>query len=342
MSALQFLVGDQYGRILAELTPGIEEISWRLSDVGQVKFSLSSSDPKRTEANLQFGNRVLIQFDNGLPAWGGIIDPPRDWVTGMVTCTAYSAEHIFNFRATGKSALYNGSTIGEIYQTLIENANSYYYMGIDLGSISMVGSTYTKEYHYTNMMSIFREYLTDELSDYDFDVTAAESLGYIVFYANLYQRKGQDKSSQYALVEGQNMEVTRFGQQGQIVNVWYVAGKGNDWGDERLVGYAQDVTSLSRYGRRVSSAVRSDTDEQVELDALAAVALAESKDPHNMIEIQTSNNPPAEFADYGVGDSLRIISASVGFEGLDTTARVIARSYDPNSGLCQLVMREDV
>ena len=57
----------------------------------------------------------------------------------------------------------------------------------------------------------------------------------------------------------------------------------------------------------------SDVSIQETLDAHAANNLAESKDPHKMIELGAVNSKPALFADYGLGDSVRVSFALVRF-----------------------------
>lgn len=336
----RFLVGNVAGRIIAELTPEIDPISWRLSDVGQVRFSLAKSDPKATADNLRFGNRVLIEFDNGLPNWGGIIDPPRDWSDGRITCVAYSGEYIFGTRMTGKNRTFDSATVGDIFQKLIEEANAVADMGIELGTVQVGGVGYTVDYHFEDLLSIFRKYLTDALSDADFYVGALENNGVIVFTANLYDRRGADKLN-YALMEGRNIDVAKYSEQGKIVNVWDVAGNGNDWGDDRAVGHAYDASSIGAYGYRQDSAIDNNLSVVEQLDAVAEGALGQSKDPHNMISLQAMNLAPATFGDYDVGDWLRLIAYSVGFSGLDTTVRIIGRAFNPGSGTCELVVREE-
>ena len=70
------LVGDVSGRIIGELSPEIGPISWRLNEVGRAEFSVARTDDKATEDTLGFGNRIAFQFENGLPDWAGVIDPP--------------------------------------------------------------------------------------------------------------------------------------------------------------------------------------------------------------------------------------------------------------------------
>ena len=343
--ATRFLVGNNAGDKLVELHPSIGPVSWRLNDVGQVKFALAKTDPKAVEEYLRYGNRVLLQFDNGLPDWGGVIDTPRDWSTSQIICTAYGAEYIFGFRQTDKIRSFSGATLGEIYRELISDANNIDSTGIDLGEIWEGGDAHTLDFHYSNLLSIFKDLLATQLGGIDFDVTAGESGGRIAFTANLYQQKGAELAD-LALVEGQNVNVGSFSEQGKIVNWWDLAGAGtgggDGWGEDRFTSNVIDTDSRSTYGLRQDSQIHSDVSIQETLDVQAATVLGKNKDPHNVFSLVALDQPPARFADYELGDVLPVSAHSVGFGGLDTTVRVRGRSYDPATDLCELVVQEEL
>lgn len=348
MAITRFIVGDIYGRILAELQPYVDAVTWRINDVGQCAFALPKTDPKAISDYLKFGNRVLLQFDNGLPSWGGVIDPPRVWDLANIQCTAYSGEYIFGQRITDKGRYFSGATVGTIYQALIEEAAAVHDHGIAIGEVWAGGDSHSPDFHYGKLLEIFRDTLCTRLSDADFEVTAAENNGRIVFTANLYERQGSPKND-YALVEGKNVQVSGYSEQGHIVNAWDLAGEGSDWGDTRLTSHLEDGASISTHNLRQDSQIYSDVNVQATLDTHAANLLAQSKDPHNMLELVALDDAPARFADYAVGDSLPLQIHSMGFSGsgtspgtgLETTVRIWGRSYAPNINLCGLVVREE-
>ena len=189
----RFLVADRTGRIIEELEPNIGPISWRLDDIGRCQFSLSQRDPKATETNLRYGNRVLIHFDNGLPDWGGVIDFPRVWQNGVIMSTVYSAEYALGFYQTDRGRYFSGATAGYIFQTLIEEADAFGPVGLDLGQVWLGGETYSPEYHFANLLDVIQRSLCGQLATVDFDVVASEVSGKILFTANLYQTKGSDQ-----------------------------------------------------------------------------------------------------------------------------------------------------
>ena len=135
------------------------------------------------------------------------------------------------------------------------------------------------------------------------------------------------------------MDSTKLNEQGPLVNSWDLVGAGNTWGSERMVSNAQDAPSQNLYGLRQGAQIFSDVSLRETLDAHAANNLAESKPPHKMIELGAVNSKPALFADYGLGDSVRVVLPSFGFGGTDEIVRILAREFDPNSGTCGLVVR---
>lgn len=339
MSDIRVLVGNQGGTIIAELEPDLGPVSWRLNEVGRASFEISRRDTKATAEILRFGNRILIEFGNGLPNWGGVIDPPRDWQNNKIVVNCYSGEHLLGFRTTDKGRYFSGQNVGYIFRSVIEEANTVNPTGVVAGNVWDGGDGHYPDYHYKNLLEIVRESICGRLSSADFDVTAVEAAGKIVMYANLYARKGVDRAG-VALVEDANLAPVRFTEQGEIVNAYYLAGEGTSWGNERLTSEVNDADSISLYGLREKGLVYSDVSVQATLDANGANLLAESKDAHNMMDLTAYNQEPGLFANYDVGDGVQVRLHSAGFGGFEGMVRVMAREYDPGAGTCRLVVRE--
>jgi len=335
------LVGDTTGRLLAELEVDIGPVSWRLNAIGRAEFTIAQSDAKATEDYLGFGNRVLFQFENGLPDWGGMIDVPRTWnADGTITCTAYSGEYILGTRRTGKTKEFTGSTPGTIFQTLLADANGVEDTGIAAGTIWTGGSAFAVTYHYDDLLQITQDLLIQRLADYDYCIVASKSGGSIVFTANFYQERGSTKAAA-ALIEGHNAVDVQLAEQGPIVNVWTAVGAGSTWGDERLTGTDSDSASIAAYGRREGHEAHSDLEEQAALTAISDTLVDQYKDPQSILTLSALDKAPALFADYDVGDTVRVWLHSYGFGGYNHLVRVLGREYDPESGRCQLVVKEN-
>lgn len=339
MSFARFIVADKSGTTLAELSPDIGPISWRLNRVGKVDFSLAVTDPKSIANYLKFGNRVLIEFENGLPNWGGVIDPPRKWDGSNITCRAYSGAYLFKYRTTDKGRYFAGASAGTIFQTLIQETNAIEDTGVVIGDIYTSGSGHLPSYHYKCLLDIFQKSLTKRLSTSDFDFVPTESGGRIIFTTNFYESKGVDKT-QWALTQGANL--TRIGliEQGPIINSWDVAGEGTNWGSERLTANEQNIDSIALYGLRQDSKVYSDVSYQSTLDDHADNLLAVTKNPYNIFTLSVLDKKPAGFADYDLGDTISLMAPDYGFGGIDTTVRILSRSFVPDTGICDLVVQE--
>jgi hypothetical protein len=333
------LIGDRTGRILAEVEPEVGPVSWRLNEVGRATLTFAKSDPKAIEDYLRFGNRLLLQFGNGLPDWGGVIDPPRAWDGRRIRVTAYSGEYLLGLRQTGKSRAFSSATVGHVFQTLIQEANALSPTGLTAGSVWGGGSAHSPEYHFDNLLKIIQESLTERLSAADFAVLAAEMSGYVAFTAHLYERRGADKPG-VVLLEDHNLAGIGLNEQGPVVNCWDVVGQGTTWGEERPAAHVEDAESVAAFGRREDSQVYSDTAAETTLEETAGNKLVETAWPRNVLTLEAMDLPPARFADYDVGDSVRVMLHSYGFGGYDGLVRVLAREYDPARGVCKLVVQE--
>lgn len=339
MSLARILIGDLSGKLIAELTPDVGSVNWRISNIGTCKFSISRRDPKATEINLRFGNKVFIEFDNGLPDWGGVIDLPRTWSDEEIEISVYSGEQILGYRTTDKGRYFKGKTIGEIFSSLISDANDAWPFEISAGEIFMGGDTHSPAYHFKPLLEIMQKSLCERISNFEFNVTPYLEGSTIKFSANLYESLGTDKPG-IALIQGSNLTPVKLKEQGPIVNAWHLAGEGTSWGASRLISSVENVDSISKYGLREDSKIESGTKDQAALDSQAAVYLEASRNPHNLFTIAAIDREPALFSEYGVGDTISLLAPSVGFGGTNTKVRIIAREYQPDQAVCVLAVEE--
>lgn len=343
--AMRILLADRRGTIRRETDALPEEISWRLNNVGRLRFKVPSRSALLQDGYLQFGNRLLCQFDNGLPDWGGIIDPPRKWRGKLSEITAYSGEYALSWRTTDKGRYFSGATAGAIFEALIEEANAIDDTGVAIGDVWQGGNNHSPDYHLAQVLKTIQDSVVGRLSSGDFAVIPALVGGRITFTANFYERRGRVKNG-VALVEGANLTAITLREEGTIVNDLTIAGadtsgEGADgWGDGRLLASGSDADSINRYGRRQGSDVFTDISVQGTLDDLADKHLAQGKAPHNRWELTADDRKPARFADYDVGDTLPLVAPSYGIGGTDTICRVLGRDFDPAAGVCNLVVEE--
>ncbi len=243
---MRFLVAGRDGVVRDELTPALESVAWVLNRPGQAKFSLAVTDPKAIEENLRPGNRILIQFANGLPGWGGILDLPRAWRNGRIECNAYTPEYLLQFRLTDRSTTFDGAPVGAIFQRVLREMEAVWPEGVELGRIWLGGLPHYPRYHYKSVWQVMESIRRMEQCDIVFQPELRG--GRIIFLAHLQERWGADKSATHALVEGANIASLTYEEQGPLVNSAVCAGAGTTWTNERAVVRAEDTESIQRYG----------------------------------------------------------------------------------------------
>lgn len=338
--SILFLIGDQSGRVTAQLQANIQRASWRFNAVGQMVFAVTRSNEKLQEEYLRFGNRVMLQFDNGLPPWGGIIGNQVEWNDNEVVFQAYSGEELLFRRLTARRRQFYNDTVGAIALALLAEADATAPVGVRPGSIWSGGTGHYPEYHYKSLGNALHDSLVENLSAESFVVSAREDGGYIVFELNLYGTRGEQKAD-IALVENRNISDVRFRVEDSIVNAWYMAGEGSDWGDnDRVYAEAIDEESVALYGRREKFEVRSGVVFQSTLDETVAKRLKDTAYPKRVLGLAATDDPPARFGDYDIGDSITCVLPSFDWQGIHGLYRVLGREFFPANAVTDLVLQE--
>lgn len=334
----QVSLADRNGLVIAETNALIESATWRLNGVGMAKLWLAWSDDNCTQEKLAFGNVALIQFNNGLPLWGGVIDPPRRRVHGSVGITAYSGERLLDWRVTAKSRAFNSTPPGQIFQSLIEEENAEYPTGVEIGTIYAGGTGRSIEYHYHDLLRRIMD-LT-RLTGNEFAVLPELAAGRVSFKAHWYERRGQDKRNTTWFLDGRNVGEATMDEQGTLANQIWLAGSGSTWGSERLTADDASVASRDAYRYREYAEVQAGVTVQETLDANAAELLAQKAYPQNVFSISATNKAPGLFASYDVGD---IVTAKLFQDSpewaVSATVRVVAREVR-SDGSCGLEVVE--
>lgn len=320
---------NKHGNLLAEVEPAFEYVNWRLNNVGRARFALPYSDEKCTQDILKFGNLVLLSFENGLPDWGGVIDPPRKRTDGSVSISAYSGEWLLGLRYTAKGRYFDNQMPGYIFDTLLREENGEWPTGVTPYGYYASGTSRTIEYHYHQLLKRMQDLA--KLTGNDFAIIPRYDNGVLSFRAFWYERRGSDLSDSIHLIEAKNARIT-MDEQGPLVNRVILIGEGQTWGAERLVSIAEDADSRAEYGYREWAEVQSGVKTQATLDANSAQLVADIAAPRNMFSVTALNTAPAAFADYTVGDivTLQAFLSSPAW-AIDETVRVIAREWSPSN-----------
>lgn len=337
---MRVLVGDRYGKVIGELTVMVGPVSWILNRTGKASLTVNKSLVRDHPDLFQIGNRVLIQFDNGLPEWGGTMELPRTWTTTDVTITCYTIEYLLGFRQTGKNWTFDGVPVGVIFQTLINRTQVYQSLGIGLGQIWGGGAIHSPRYHLKKLLTIFTDSIC-KMEGCDFAFIPQLSNGVISFMAELYLQRGADNSAGVTLIEDKNIGTdTTMQEQGPIVNHFASAGSGSTWGDERSVIVAEDAGSVRDLGLRESGDIFTGVNQGVTLDRHARTMTRDYAWPSVKLTLSALNKPPAEFERYDIGDIVRLQLPSYGVSGYDHSIRILGREFTPSSGQCSLVVEE--
>ncbi len=341
MAIARVQVGDRSGRIIADIAPAVATASWILDKAGQCKFSMTRTDPKSTKDVLAIGNRVYVEFDNGFPAWGGTIDYPRSWGDGRIGVTCYTLEYTFNYRITSKNRNYYYRSVGNIFSDLVTRADAAQDLGVRIGSVWLGGGLHSPQYHYRDLYDIFTASLA-KMEYCDFDFAPYIESGRILFNANFYERKGADKSVNILLIEGPNSNIANvtLEEQGPVWNRVTAIGSGSTWDDSRLTATATDPDSIEEIGLREKKEQFNSVLYDATLDRHAQTEIKLSSRGRKMIKLEVVDSLPARFADYDVGDIVRVIAPSLHFNGLDIPVRVVAREWNDAGGRCSLVVEE--
>lgn len=340
MSATRCVIGDRFGRVLTEFVPYLDPVSWIQNGQGKTAIRLSTLDPKATEENLRISNRIYLEFDNGLPPWGGVLDLPRRWSRGVVTATAYTIENLMEYRCTGKNDAFYEQPAGAIFRELLRREEDQDPMGITIGSIWMGGRPHWPRYHYKSLWYVF-DYSLRRLERCDFRFVPYIDNGYIRFRANFYQVAGEDKSATIALVEGRNTAADLvLEEQGSVINQHYAVSEGSTWGPERLVVPARDPESIARYGLRETGKVYPGVSVPSTLEMHTRRVLNTNSSPRRIFSLEVTNHTPGRFGDYDLGDVVACTLPSFGFGGFGGAVRILGREYDPGTEVCKLVVEE--
>lgn len=337
---MRALIGNRFGTIIAEVVGDIGSTSWILNGIGKSGLTLPKSDPKVNEENLRINNRFYLEFDNGLPAWGGILGLPRDWDSGSVAMTAYGIEEALKTRKTRKTDAFYERSAGVIFRELLLQEEKEDPLGITMGAIWTGGQPHWPRYHYKSLWYVL-DYSLRRMEICDFRFVPYIDNGTIKFRADLYQVAGDDKSASVELTEGRNTASgLKLREQGQLINSYTAVGEGSTWGPERQVIIARDQASIAKFGLMEIGKVHAGVSQQATLEMHARNALETNSAPRKLFTLPVVDREPATFAAYDLGDTIRATLPSFGFDGFDGDLRVVAREFDPQSGECDLVVEE--
>lgn len=321
MSSIQIF--DRTGTKISEFNVNASR-TWQLSDYGRCIFEIPIIHPKCTEDILQFGNLIYIEHPK-LPAWGGVIDIPREWGKNTVIVYAYSAEYLFKFRAEENINKLSLSP-GNIFKYIIDASNRSEDIRIRTGSI------YTKDEAISwelNLLNYYNEVkrLADD-TDNEWILTPKINNKELEFEAQWGEKLGGETT--YALTEGLNIETGEaiVSENGEIFNDILGIGSGSSNKTKEKV-HLFDETSIGKYGLRQTS-VSIAEGEYASVEIGTRTELNKKKNPQKTFAL-TALDVGNTWNYINIGNTVSLHLNTIGFQnkelGMDTTVRINGMTF---------------
>ena len=330
------------GKPLGQVVPTSAARSWRLNEIGKAVIEIPRTSTKITPAYLRYGNLVAIDSDD-THLWAGILLPPTTWSEKSVILTAYSGERLLKGRLLQKNYYALGARCGEVFQHIINWIRNVYQPNISVGNINYGGPPVDKEYHYDDAWQAITDLARQKGNEFWIE-PFFNHLGWLMFRANWYKRRGADKSGKIALIENVNLVgQTTLREGGEIFNHWVISGAGDSW-QTMPVGEYHDLEQTDAYGKWSAYSTMSDI---ISVDSLAEHAHAKVDDTKYAESLFRTAcvNMQNLWHKFQVGDTVKLESHTFGWDadgglGFKGKARVISQAVDELQGYMALVLSE--
>ena len=341
-------VADHDGTIIGELQGALESVAWRVDGYGTAAMLLAPETVEDTPWLLEYGNRVLIEFDNGLELWGGVIDVPQELATGQVRVQMYQATFMLSWRLTPRHAAYSGYTAGAVISDLVQGAA----VGIEAGAPRVSAD------EPINATFVYEPVLTavGKARDLDpelhwFVETRSQNGQRVSFVLRLFRGALADRTAQAVLLHGHNLAGTTLLEQGPIVNETIIARGDADLsidytgqtsgaleGQNGEIDVVTSAASRQRYDLRQEFVTLADVTETADPGRGFRAAVARSKmlaQPRLRVQGSALNLEPARYRDYGIGSRVAVEMDSP--RPIYKELTVIGMEFAPSQGTLSLV-----
>jgi len=207
---IRVIIGDKAGNQLGEVDALVGPVVWHLNDAGKTTLALSRSSEFFNEDFINPGNRVYLEFDNGLPPWGGLIDLNIGWTRNGVSFDCYEIPQVLKSRITDKNVNFREVQAGTILRTILIREEQQDPIGLVMGSVWSGGDTHWISFHYTSVWDVIFNSVRDmERCDIYFK-PYIDSEGLIKFRVVMDQIGGSNKTNEVQLIEDRNVGGTEL------------------------------------------------------------------------------------------------------------------------------------
>lgn len=347
--------GNAIGRLSGEVGP----VMWRIDGYGTVSMRLSPREFERKSDLLTPGNPVKIEFTNGLPPWGGVIDLPWEYPRDAVTVTFYSAEYMLGWAVAEEYANYTTDDRftwmpNEVLADVMtrEAVNERYRIDPYGGTMGQGTEGITVDGRGDDLLTI-ADAIRSAAPEFHWHIAPMRSSspslsGSLRFSGRYFYHYRRDRRDAVMLVEGHNFTNVEVVTQGPLYNHVTVTAGNYDPADMEKRAYiwrhgGAGVGLRERYVVLpevigIASRVES-TGERIE-DVLRRRAQAEYErwcSPRVRIRGRVLNKPPALFGSYEIGDVVTIVLNRQPSRTVVAPYLVIGMEFDPGAGLLTLI-----
>ena len=331
-------VADASGEFIGELSGQLESVTWAADGYGMASMTLPSSVLLGSAALLEFGNRVLIEFDNGMAPWGGLIDVPRESSVSWVRAQFYEAGYLFNWRLTPPAVAFTG--FGELPAARVLGrlvAQS----GLDIdvaGPAGEPGDPVGVEFYYETLAAAASTLRGLDARLHWFVQPRPSDVGRVSFVLQTFRGHAADRTQQAVLVQGHNLVGGTVLEQGPIFNEILVAPGDTDLKAGGPVFAATHAGSRQRYDLRQQLVVLSDVteaDSPGRALAHAKARLAAYSRPRLRAQGVCLDMEPGRYREFGIGSLVQVETAAPAAGSMALT--VIGMEFRPNEGVLSLV-----
>lgn len=316
----KFLVNFyQYG---ADLKYG-----WTLNDIDTMEVSISLSDPKCTDGNLQFGNHVEV-VENSQIIWGGVLFS-RNFSDGAVKITCMDYNSVLKYLlCIGKQ--YSSMEYGTLMQQMIADSVNYW------GSEAQKKLDYKNSIISTGVLKTDRETKTtdtvwDKIKEFGDDA----NYDYWVDVNRIFHfksRRGADKPQYIFEYGGEKDNIIVAPALAQDIKSIKNEVLAQTDGDSPLTSLVKNQGSIDKYGLFLGTfSPNSGVTLQSTLDTQANGELQRNCYPADNITLTVRDSVMAQFQNLEVGD--RVTLHLIPYFNYTATVRILrmVHTYSTNT-----------
>lgn len=332
-------VGNRSGLVIGELSGALESVTWAVDGYGTAAMILPTDAPDYQHL-LAYGNRVFIDFSNGLPPWGGVIDVPRETTLGQTRVQMYEATYLLGWDWT-EPLSYTAERqlpVGAVLADLVGRSS----LDIEVGPLDDdTGEAAAVEFDNESLLAA-AEKLRGLDARLHYRVRARPIRGQrIQFALEVFCGALSDDVGPALFIQGQNMVQWEVLEQGPIWNEVTVSSQSAAAADDsgRFLCTVVDADSALRYGvRRRPPQALPDVDEDAtpgRTEAQARAILAATHMPRMRAHGTLLNQEPGLYRSFGIGSRVAVEITRPAAARLELV--VIGMEFRPAAGTLSLV-----